>query len=364
MTYRYVGQDFKQPHIQLISSFRQSSFISHRRDESAIFFDINQAAIIIKLVEQIASEELSYIDVATTIKNCCSLYIYNKATQFSTLIKNTTLFHQDKYFQIDYFSLERNYSNFRNIKRQLRQENVSFMVMQIILAHECYHYITFRNLEPSSKEPAKKLFEFALEQVCYENQPNFEDIAKYNGNLPSLSKETLLTIKTDLKNRRSYYECNKTHLIEEIDCDVFALTSILDMKLNDPTKSYSFQEILNFGINYYLVYCILDFHIAMNRRALMSVEGSVKGIKPANIADMNLRKAAIIRCTFNFIFYHFFGDDSSTDKKYDQDYSDYTKKIFDVKLGIDFLYIMPITNLTTEYLEMIEQTLKFKENSL
>jgi len=358
MIYRYVGAEFKQASIHLVSSFRQSCFIAHRKKESAIFFDIYQFAILIKLARQLSSEGTSYIELAETIKSCCALHIKKKDPQRSKLIQHTKLSHNDNYFQIDIPSIKNHYYNFNLIKKDLRRENVSFIVEQLLLSHECYHYVIYRNLEPTSNASALRMFDFSLNQVCYEKESNFEEIAMYNGNLTSLSFEKIEQIRQDLKDRRRYYESNKEHLVEEINCDIYAFSSALDLKLGVSSNSIDFEELLKFSINYYIIFCLLDLHIAMNKRSMISVYKVIDDKTPANIADMNLRKVAMVRFMFDLIFYKCFGNEKSTEDKYYDDLKTYSERVFDVKMAMDFLYVMPITNLTREYLMSIEEKLR------
>jgi hypothetical protein len=137
---------------------------------------------------------------------------------------------------------------------------------------------------------AARSFDRALRQVCYETQPNFEEIATFYGSV-QLNEEALDGIRRDLVNRRHHYLAARQQLTSEVACDASAFSSVAHLAMAQESQpSEDFYYYVMFWC--YLIFCMSDLHQAMNARGLLSEESGVENEKPAGIADANFRKVA------------------------------------------------------------------------
>jgi hypothetical protein len=83
-------------------------------------------------------------------------------------------------------------------------------------------------------------FDRALGQVCYETQPNSEEIATFYGSV-QLTREALDAIRRDLVSRRRHYLAARQQLTSEIACDAFALSSVVRLAMaqeSQPSRDF------------------------------------------------------------------------------------------------------------------------------
>jgi hypothetical protein len=137
-----------------------------------------------------------------------------------------------------------------------------------------------------------------MNQVCYEQQPDFAAIAQHGGALP-LDRHAIEQIRRDLAKRRQHYEASRTHLVEEITCEAYALTMLMASHVrawhpDTEDQDARLDGYLRLAQTFFMIMTLSDLHQAMIGRAKLSVASGVASEKPGDIADMHFRKMASV----------------------------------------------------------------------
>lgn len=335
-----------------VCTTKQTCFMIQGQKESALCFDVTQS-LLLKNLFAIVLEGRDYFPFAEclvegiAVSGCVRDFPYAKIVQMLSVGTGDHYVHgpeRRQRFQEDLLS-------FRG--------HIDYPVLHLVdvylIAHELAHFELDRsNVEPGLHEMADMAFEFALREVCYEDQPNFERIANYNST-PVLTKEALAVIKRDLRNRRSHYLADRDRLTLEIACDSFALSSFVWIARAISKRSSSTDHCA-FVTWFYLIMCISDLHQAMLRRGSLSETLGVLSEKPADVADVHFRKVAILATAARLMHELFPGAEGRTSFAVDVAVQDLASVIEPVRNAFEGLYTMPVTVAIRDTLLEAEKT--------
>jgi hypothetical protein len=334
--------------IELVATFRQSSFIYHRKNESAIFFDLGQSFLLKSIFKTIASGR-GFSALVEIFKQSACLYIVNQDYNFASLLSKHPLVPYQNYYLCKESDLAFYAKIMSRYKEILQSSEFYTLVDNFIIGHEIFHYLNHRKHSIEGfKKYSGEYFENALNECCYEQRDDFAEIASYYGRNP-ISKEGLEKIRSDLASRRIDYIARKEKLIEEIECDYFAFLYMTRFIRRDQEKSI---ESVKFFCNlFYILFCFFDLHFAINRRFLHSISSGISSTKPPDIADINLRKVALVDIIWNYIYNNVLLPNNFGTKEINSLYVKFREDIFNFKSAIDNLYLMPITKAFYDILE-------------
>ncbi|HYI49764.1 MAG TPA: hypothetical protein VEX35_15005 [Allosphingosinicella sp.] len=283
---------------ELITSKRQSAYLIDRGDQAVILYDLSQSMALKRLLDFVEADR-PYDEIAKLYAACAGLSVADESPALCAALLSMPVPQEGEYLH-NLGDLLAHYQAFKATLPGLMFEWKSSLVDGYLLAHEMAHFLWKHpdELMTRLKSGAESAFEYALGQVCYENQPNFADIAQHWGELPK-GPEELEKLRRDLVNRRRSHEAKRNHLIEEIACDAYALlmVSVIHMSVWQPkTDDYEavLEGYLRFAQTFFLIVALSDLHQAMIRRAKHSVASGIETEKPADIADMHFRKMALI----------------------------------------------------------------------
>ncbi|NHE55786.1 hypothetical protein [Cyclobacterium plantarum] len=334
--------------IELVATFRQSSFIYHRKNQSAIFFDLGQSFLLKSIFKTIASGA-GFSALVEIFKQSACLYIVTQDYNFASLLSKHPLVPFQKYYSCKEDDLAF-YGNIMSRYKEVLQSTEFYKIVDnFIIGHEIFHYLSHRKHSVEwFKRSSDEYFEDALNQCCYEQRGDFAEIASYYGRI-KLSKESLEKIRSDLASRRIDYIARKEDLTKEIECDLFAFTYMTRFICKDQEKSI--DSVLFFCKLFYILFCIFDLHFAINRRFLLSIRSSISCTKPPDIADINFRKVALVEIIWNHIYNNVLLRNGVNNKEINSLYVKFREDIFNFKAAIDNLYLIPITNAFYDMLE-------------
>ncbi len=346
--------DSQELPVELVSTFRQSSFITHRKDQSAIFFDFGQSFILKNIFKQI-SDGKGFSRITEILKQSGCLSILNQDYRYAKLIFICPQIPFVNYYLANNNDLKIYSESLQSISKILSTPYFTEMIDHYIIGHELFHYLKKRNLtEGDWEQESKGYFDFSLAQCCYENHPDFKKIATYYGKV-MIDNDGLNKIRRDLEIRRDYYNLNKDFLIEEITCDMFSFKMIAEL-LNYKYSLNNFQ-LKNLCYLFYMIFSIFDLYYAINKRFSLSSKSSIHDVKSAESANINFRKVALVEIMCNYLIDKFFPENSNS-KKRNSFYSDFHNDMFKFKLMVDNLYIMPTTNAIKDILNNCEKLKK------
>jgi hypothetical protein len=338
--------------LHLVSTARQSSFMLERGQQNAVYLDLSQSFILKNLFNQIRRGN-SYIELCESIKSAAALYISVEDDVYAAILSGlpSVSAYSEGYYLVTKETVEGFKESFQPVYALMAGPVFPQMIDWYLLGHEMSHYYLHTNPVGFSgtSSDAESLYEMALASCCYENQDNFDDIANYYG-LLNLSEEALATIRGDLANRRVYYAKNKANLVEEIACDFWAFVRIAEFFFHYyPDNVQSFR---NFSTIFLLLFSIFDLHFAMIRRSALSLKTGIKSLLPADIADIHLRKMAIIYGMYNYYLSRC--RDNGKFLPNELTFEDYNNSISGLKTAIDSLYIAPSTKLFSDLFSRAE----------
>jgi hypothetical protein len=340
--------------LHLVTTSRQSARITNRETESAVFFDINQSYFLKNILRKISLNE-DCVALANVYIQSAALYISAENKEYATILANLTTDkdYKQHYYFVSQDQLDDYEGKLAGLRRILPSPIFSDAVDWYIIGHEVYHYRKYT--EPDKYfgfvRAAEGYFDEALTECCYEDRPDFKEIATYWGQL-DIDDAGLESIRNDLVNRRAYYLSNKDNLVEEIACDLFSFHSLMNSMLDnfgDDVKT--FRE---FSAYFYLLFNIFDLHFAMNRRATLSYNKGIDADKPADIADINLRKVALIYIMFDNYSNRLVQKYGAANTE-GLPFEVFKTEIANLKHAIDHLYIMPITVIVRGMLYRAEE---------
>lgn len=278
--------------LEFVKTARQSSFISHRGQETAIFFDICQSLILKTMLSQVLSGE-SYVKMTYLLRECAALYVSPYENNFALLIQRARFSMEPEVFFKESSGMSGTLSSYG----EALKDRATFRIIDLmILAHEVFHLLEARKGRIHKEIPvvAEACYDFALTQCCYEREPNFEQIATYNGRV-ELSNQQLASIKGDLINRRSHYGEQKEKILEEVRCDLFSFSAVIEFFTANSRLDFNKQWLRVLCCQlYFIVFCLVDIHFAVTRRAFLSFKFNVFHQRPGSVADIHFRKMAVI----------------------------------------------------------------------
>lgn len=337
--------------IEYISTCNQSSFVTTCENESVIFFDVAQSLLIKNAFNKIGESD-DFRLLADTLKRAGCLFSLHRDYNFSSLAFRHPIIEYENYYLVDEEKLNEYRYDLSAFKNILADPEFPHLIDYFIIGHELFHLLK-RNghLTNVDHSYSAGLFDFALTQCCYEDQPNFKEIATYYGEL-SLDNDALESIRRDLQTRRKHYLANQSFLEEEIQCDFFSFQCLLNSYFDRDLKSI--DNHINFAATFFFIFSVFDLHFAMNRRFLHSESTGIDELKPGGIADMNFRKVALLEGMIIYVlkrcdFYEQKGEGLFFEAIYK-----YRQVLFEFKKAIDGLYLMPVTRAIRAILENTE----------
>lgn len=322
--------------IEFISSFRQSSFITHRKDESAIFFDIGQSFILKNICFAISNRN-GFPVIANILKQSGSLTLAYDNLTYAFFTNELPIDFSKQFYNVDQFSLK-SYSNYLSNKSFLNP-NHDTLIDKYIVGHELFHYLKHRKLlNVDDWKISNSYYDLALIHCCYHEQPNFQEIASLYGRI-QLSEKKLKEMYVDLTERKKYYLRYRNEITEELTCDIFSFQQLMFENFRNEEMTES--SLKDFCFFFYFLFCIFDLHLAMTNRFRHSLNSGIKSLKPSNIADMNFRKVAVLQTIYDCIIHYYYR--SKSKQEIVNFYSSFQKEIFEFKCAIDSLFVVPTT---------------------
>ncbi|NTS42887.1 hypothetical protein HRG84_18510 [Flavisolibacter sp. BT320] len=330
--------------IELIASYRQSSFVLHRRTESVIFFDVSQS-FLLKNIFRTISNGSGYSSLTEILKQSGCLYVIEENYHFASFVFRHPIVPFTQYYLVQEKDLA-NYGNYmESFSEHLKTSFFQNLVDYFIVGHEIFHYLKHqKHVDRGVSEASSKIFDLALQQCCYENQENFEEIATYYGKV-SLSREGLDKIRQDLRNNRTYFNTERERLVDEIECDWFSFELIANFvfKQNENIKSAT-----EFSKLFFLIFSFFELQATIAQRFRRTLKS--EGFRTEGLAESNFRKVALIMVMRQYIVDRYLPK-GSTQQEIDFLHHQLDHEIFDLKLAIDNLYLMPTTNAVIDILD-------------
>lgn len=292
------GQQFPDLRAEFILSHRQSATILEGTSEAVILFDLTQSMVLKRLFRLVSTDQ-PYDEAARVLAAAAGLAVANDSPGLCSELLDITVPERGEYLHEEKVLFE-HYRVLRRVLQNLLTEWESSLIDGFIFAHEVSHFAFSREdpLMTRLRFGARSAFEYALDQVCYERRPDFEEIAQHGGDLPK-EEESLALLRRDLVNRRAHYEATREHLIEEITCDGYALTMLADSHIRawrPETRNVNaiLEGFSRFAQTFFMIATLSDLHQAMMNRAKLSAAAGIDSEKPGNIADMHFRKMALM----------------------------------------------------------------------
>lgn len=351
----YLDQFKSSIAFEIVSTARQSSFISHRRSESAIFFDLSQTKTLQAIYDKIGNG-YDYKSISDILRQSGAMYISKSDYNYALQVVNAKI-DDEKTYYLELNEVLKTYKELLSVIKQYFTNGFLSTVNDFfVMGHETFHLLSHRGFLSNYgiKQTSQETFEFALNQCCYENHTNFVEIATNNHKI-QISKSGLETIKLDLKNRRQRYLEKESYLKEEIECDMFAFMIVMEYITNNYKGFNTYENLINVSILFYINFCFYDLHFAMNKRTELSLRKGINSEKPDNIADINLRKVALAYSMFNYIHHPMTSDGEINEEQYIERLNYYLRLIQEFKLSIDGLFVMPTTLMMKDVLEYCEK---------
>jgi len=341
----------KYSSIQFISSFDQSSFASTYEGERVIFFDVVQSQLLKNAFKQIVAHD-DFLALADTLKKAGCLYILDRDYHFSSVTFRHPVIAFTNYYLIDETKVEQYKPLLGPLKTIALLPEFSELLDNFIIGHEMAHLLINNGYFPASNKIFyMKMFERTLEKCCYENEPNFEKIARYYGELDNVEMN-LEDLKNDLIIRRKHYLANQTYLAEEMECDLFSFQYLLDYYFKKDPKEI--DRHLDFACTFFMIFSVFDLHYAMIRRFDLSERRGIDALKPGGIADMHFRKVALLDGMIAYILKRNSVLEVSGEREFIRIYDDFRQAMFQFKKAIDGLYLMPVTKAIHAILKNVE----------
>jgi hypothetical protein len=285
--------------LELIASKRQSACLVEGASEAVILFDLAQSMVLKELFRLVRIDR-PYDDIAYLVAGCAGLSVADESPKLCAALLSMPERSEEPQYIYDMSTMLEYYAQFRGILPQLLFQWQAPLIDGYILAHEVSHFLLNRPdfIMARMKHEARNAFNFALQQVCYEREPNFDEIAQ-RGGLLRIDPAQLERLRLDLSNRREYYEAHANEIIEEIACDAHGLLTTASTLHSVWAGGATHPDdiiaaYLQFARTYFLLFALGDFHQAMIQRAKLSVRAGVLTEKPGDIATMHLRKIALI----------------------------------------------------------------------
>jgi len=334
--------------LEPIASKRQSACLLERPDEAVLLFDLSQSLVLHRLFDLVRTDQ-PYDEMARVLGACAGLAVADESPALCDALLSLTVPQEPEYLHRPE-DVARHYQLLCSLLPKFNYRWLRSLVHSFLIAHEVAH---FRHKDPAglpegSKASAEIAFKFALSQVCYEDRPNFEDLVSHHGALPT-GQDDVERIRRDLVNRRRHYEENRDHLIEEIFCDSFALLTVTNLHMSAwrPQEAEGhklLESYLAFAQAFFLIAILADLHQAMIQRAKLSLSGGVESEKPGDIADMHLRKMALM-CAVADQGMSSFPESEWTQEKGEAMLQDVTALLGAQKQALDALVVMPVTRV-------------------
>lgn len=330
--------------IELIASYRQSSFVLHRKTESVIFFDVSQS-FLLKNIFRTISNGSGYSSITEIFKQSSCLSIIEENYHFASFVYRHPLLPFTQYYLVQEKDLAKYGNYMTGFSEHLKTSFFEKLVDYFIVGHEIFHYLKHqKHINRGISETSSKIFDLALQQCCYENQENFEEIATYYGKV-SLSREGLDKIRQDLKNNRTYFIAEKKRLLDEIECDWFSFELIADFVLKE---NRNIKSAIEFSKLFFLIFSFFELQTTIAQRFRRTFNS--EGFKTEGVAESNFRKVALIMVMKQYILDKHLPK-NSTEKEIDSLYQKLHYEMFDLKLAVDNLYLMPTIKATIDILD-------------
>ncbi|GJH31010.1 hypothetical protein CBA19CS42_40860 [Caballeronia novacaledonica] len=286
--------------LEIVASKRQSACLVERSNEAVILLDLAQSMVLKRLFDSVVAvgTDQPYKEAAEIIAAAAGLAIADESpTLFEALLSLKVPYkghysHEEPELIVHYGAL-------KAILPTILVDWTSSLVDGYILAHEAAHYMV-RRPDPfmsGLKSCANNAFTFALDQVCYDRDPDFEAIATYGGKI-RFKPGALDRMRQDLADRRIRFEAIKGAIVEEIVCDAYALVQLANSHASvwhadSDDVNVWLKGYLCIARSYYLIMALADLHHAMIKRVRLSIVSGIEP-EPADVADMHFRKITIL----------------------------------------------------------------------
>ena len=285
-----LGGKHKGLSIELVAVRRQTAFILSTTAESVICVDLMQSLILKTLFLDMA-RGTDYMTIAGRLKECGALALSSNSLGYALAYRAQTIAPGDHY-RHDCGYLKASVPVIVCNRHDVGTDYFRDLIDTYLLSHELFHYLESigHSHVPHFAAAGSKAFDYAVAQVCYENHPEFERLATYDGAL-ALTPKALEEIRQDLRNRRRRYLEHRTTFCEEMACDAFAIEMFWFV-----ARAMRMPEIMAFDripIWYSWLFHMANLHQAMNKRPIHSLKSSITAERPADYADSNLRRVAV-----------------------------------------------------------------------
>jgi len=343
-------EEIKEPvALEFISSYKQSSHVvSEGLTKNGLFFDLAQASIIKNVLFKIA-QDYQASNVAKILWESACVYIHRAHPQYAAIMTNQPINPFGEYYAENIPELNAHYHRLNPLRTAFSSSSFLNTVDHFIVAHEVFHLLKHQKKIDLSEviSASNDLFEYAMEQCCYQHNDNFHDIATYHGRI-EVSASKLEEIRKDLDKREAYYRKKKKFILEEIQCDAYAYEQVMS-HLFDNQPISNIQNIISISLQYLLLFSVFHLHYAINQYVSLSANSTLDGEKPAHVANFLLRAIALGKKMSNYIANKISNEHRKNFRQY------FHQELFLTKTAFDSLYTMPVTKIISDNLRHCEQ---------
>ncbi len=327
-------------------------------NDPILLFDLAESLILKELLHLVELDR-PYDDIASVVAGCAGLYVADDSPELCLALLNMPPPRHESHYVHDLPTTMAFYAELTATLPELLLSWQDALVDGYILSHEASHLFLKRPTAVFSRleRRAAEAFDFALEQVCYEQQPNFKEIAQNYGQVP-LPDDELEHIRRDLINRRQFYMSERARLTEEIACDAHGLlTTGIGLSSVWKTGAVQVEELVEgytrFAYTYFLLFVVADLHQAMVERARHSITSGVLSEKPGAFAEKHLRKIALLFAMADQALMYL-PEPARNQAEFQKLIVWFVEKVGAWKRCIDALVVMPVTRLVVEQIEWFE----------
>lgn len=233
-----------------IADEEQTAFASCTDNEAALFFDIGQTIILKSAFTGLLSKG-SEVDIFRLFQASAALNVARKDGFYADKFGDSwsVLSTNEEMVRPDLLSAGR--AGLAKVVQPESREWYSLIVDASIISHEIYHYLVSRGLAIRDIELyVDEVYEQAVDVAA-------NDISAFN--VDSISPEGRVKYAKEREIKRAHYLSRKSHLSEEIGCDVFSFIKTFDIvaqhKDDDVFESNHYLPILA------LFFVSFNFHL-------------------------------------------------------------------------------------------------------
>lgn len=347
-----MSQIDKTYQIFVVASKSQNSSIMEIDDEKVITLDVTQSLVLKELVRRMHTTP-GPLYVVDLLQVCCAIDISEGDENHSLLLLEPTLDDSSPIWHVD-LPERLNTMNLLSDYEPVISQGFPYETVDIFIAlHEFHHLLhnEQQDMTEWARQISKESFEYAKHKILGHKRDDFKS---WVIDLVDMSDDGLEEIKKDLEAREESYALRANEIIEELASDVFAIGLLAQSAVpNTPERLYQLSHII------FLIFSAYDLHQSMIKRARHSIKEGIANFKPAHVADLHLRKIAMVYALARLHYLqvsdkHF---DSNVSKEELSEYlSHYEDALYTYNTILINNYVIPVTKGMRQIFEGAESS--------